>query len=197
MGKTKVTIKELQEAIPYGESWVRKMEREGHLKFKSAKVRGQVVRLFDQGDVVNALYVAALNSVGFGPKRLTWYKETVTRFKQFGAALNIFKKPSKDPVDQFFVFSTRDVFPDGDAGNVDWSILGAEPGFPLLDTLQTLLIEAYMVRRVTRNSRKTLKQVEKNLDKFIDGIEEGMHRCTAGSAVAVTTKQAMKRHKIS
>ena len=196
MKKQSLTIKELEREIPQGEAWVRKMEREGHLNFKSPKVRGQVVRLFDQGDVVNALYVSALNSVGYGPQKLSWYKETVKRFKDFGAMMGIFKKPSKDPVDQFFVFSTRDVFPDGDAGNIDWEILNAESGHPLLETLQALLVEAYVVRRITRNTRRTLNKVEKNLDEFINGLEEGMSRCMPGNQIVTFTKQLFEKNII-
>ena len=65
--KNEYTMKELVQETSKSEAWFRKMEGLGHVKFEAPKVRGQVQRLFSQGDYVNALWVAGLSSVGYGP----------------------------------------------------------------------------------------------------------------------------------
>ena len=88
------------------------------------------------------------------------------------------------------------MFPDGDAGNIDWSKLNAELGHPALETLQALLTEAYFVRRVTRNTKRALNKVEKGLDEFINGLEDGMSRCTPGGQMAAFTRQMFEKNII-
>ena len=174
-------IGEIAESIGKSEVWIRKMEREGYLKLSSPKVRGgRVRRLFNQGDVVNIFHVAGLASVGFGPERLKGYKRLVTRFREF--VQPFLKKLFRDPEDQFFVFHPRDVFPDGDPDNIDWSQFNHEENVDHLSELQELYAQAQALRRVVRGRIKTLKHIELGLDNFIEKTETGLRKTLLGGS---------------
>ena len=173
-----IVIQDIEQEIPQSESWIRKMERLGHLNIKAPKVRGQVKRLFDRSDFANVLHVSAYSSVGYGPQKLDHYKSLVKNFRKY--ITPFLKKLFKDPDDQFFLFSSRDVFPDGDPENLDWGKLGTEEGNIYLDPLKALHLEAQVLMRVTRNTQKSLEKVEKDLDDFINSIEDGLKRTLSG-----------------
>ena len=80
----------------------------------------------------------------------------------------------------FFLFSTRDVFPDGDPDNLDWGKFNTEENEPRLDPLKALHLEAYYLLQVTKNTQKSLEKVEKDLDNFMNSIEEGLKRTLSG-----------------
>jgi hypothetical protein len=179
--KKQYSIKELEQEMPLTEGWLRRMEKDGHIKLKSPKVRGQVKRLFDKSDVVNALWLASLRVLGFGPKKLTWYKKTIKRFKSQVSPL--LKRHYKEPDDQVFLFSVADICPDGDVDNLDWGKLDSEEYNHLFEDMAVLYKEAFLLSQKARTTRSALEHTEKTLNKFMDDLEEGMGRTISGFAL--------------
>jgi hypothetical protein len=183
------SIRDIEKEMPLTEGWIRKMEKDGHLQLESPKVRGQVRRLFNQGDVVNVLRLASLRTIGFGPKKLNWYKSMVTRIRN--RIYPFLKKSSKDPVDQFFVFHARDIFPNGDPKLVDWKELDNEEYCDVFEHIAALYSEALWLNGVAKNTRKSLETIEKQLDIFMDEIEGAL--CDTVSGVSLLTMKSFRK----
>jgi hypothetical protein len=181
------SMKDFEEDTNYSEAYFRKMEQKGYVKFESEKVRGQVKRLFSQDDYNNALHIAALSSIGYGPAKLDGYKKLVKNFKKY--IRPFLKKLFKDPDDLFFVFSSRDVFPDGDPDNLDWEKLNIEENERRLDSLKAIYAEALMMQNTTKTRIRVLKHIEKGLNKFITDVENGLGRTMSGQMFLMNIKQ--------
>jgi hypothetical protein len=188
--KQEYSIKEIEQEMPLTEAWLRRMEKDGHLKLKSPKVRGQVKRLFGQGDVFNVLRLASFRILGFGPKQLNWYKETVKRFRK--QAYPFLKKLFKEPDDQFYLFHVKDVFPDGETNNIEWHNFNSEPNAPILDSLMALYVEAFDMSIKAKSTRHALENTEKQLNEFMDDIEKGLKRTLPGFALINMLKEHRK-----
>jgi hypothetical protein len=148
------TMQDIQKEMPLSDTWLRSMEDAGFLKLKSPRVRGQVKRLFPQGDVVNVLWLASLRILGFGPKYLRKYKKAISNFKKI--VRNHLKKGYNTPEGQVLLFDTEDLFPNDDLYNIEWDRISP------LDKLQLK----------AQNTRKHLKKVEKNMGIFMNQIEQ-------------------------
>lgn len=186
MKKEAYSMKDLKENTGHSDAFFRKMENLGHLNFKAEKVRGQIKRLFNQGDYNNAIHIAGLSRAGYGPKKLEGYKSLIRNFKE--RIRPFLKKLFKDPDDLFFVFHSRDVFPDGDPDNLDWEKLGTEEGDRYLYPLKALYTEALMLKRDSNSIQMTLEMVNKNLDIFVNELEKGLGRTLAGQTFLLNIK---------
>lgn len=191
--KQEYSIKDIEQEMHLTEAWLRRMEKDGHLKLKSPKVRGQVKRLFGKGDVFNVLRLASFRILGFGPKQLKWYKETVIRFRK--QAYPFLKKLFKEPDNEFYLFHVKDVFPDGEPENIEWHNFYSEPNAPILEFLLALYVEAFDMSIKAKSTRHALENTEKELNEFMDGIEKGMERTIQGSGVINTLKGIRKELK--
>ena len=164
------TMQDIQKEMPLSDTWLRSMEDAGFLKLKSPRVRGQVKRLFPQGDVVNVLWLASLRILGFGPKYLRKYKKAISNLKKI--VRNHLKKGYNTPDGQVFLFDTGDLFPNGDLYNIEWDRISPLDKFRLSDELSNLYEEAERLQLKAQNTRKHLKKVEKNIGIFMNQIEQ-------------------------
>ena len=180
--KIEWSIREIESQMPFTEKWLREQEKEGHLKFTSPKVRGQVMRLFNRQDVVNALRLVGFRMLGFSPRRVKRYKSMIQQWRREGAHLQTkqFKRIPGVYDDQVLLFDLRDLFPDGDVESIDWEELDAEPNWGALEELKAIYAEAYFLRTLARNNKAFLDQVERDTDKFLKGLAKGLKRCLGG-----------------
>lgn len=121
MEKQTYTMRELTNEIGMSAPWVRRIEAMRLVKPLSPKGQG-TRRVYSHGDVMNMLRLMALSTVGYTPQQMKEYAGLVRRFNKLTEPF-LKKGRVRPPGDAVFLFSPRDIFPEGDPDNIDWAKL--------------------------------------------------------------------------